>query len=295
LSVFGSTFGAVYGAVFGSVGDVVFTPPVASTVIVNPIAEAAIDRLLLQFRDRPQVLALLRTLTGPMLPLRDAILQLRTIRDIDASIGVTLDKIGKIVGQTRNGNDDATYRPFIRTKIARNRSKGLVEDLIRVTRLALTDVTTLRVEIDQIGPAGVVVRTLLSPLPSGRRTILIGFLRQTVKAGVRVILESLNATPEDTFTFAKTAFALSPETIGDNVLGAFTSGFPVSGTLVINFGLADQETVIYSSRTSTTFRLVGTLTKNHPNNSCIQLADQPGKGWGTTTDPTHGGAFASAS
>lgn len=47
-----------------------------------------------------------------------------------------LDQLGAIVGEPRNGRDDATYVQAIRLRIRVNRSRGLAEDIIQIGQLA---------------------------------------------------------------------------------------------------------------------------------------------------------------
>lgn len=60
--------------------------------------------------------------------------QLKNERSIDTAIGLQLDKVGEIVGESRNGRDDETYRQYIRFRVFVNISKGRPHDISYATR-----------------------------------------------------------------------------------------------------------------------------------------------------------------
>jgi hypothetical protein len=122
-------------------------------------------------------------------------------RTIDRSIGAQLDDIGELVGERRNGLDQETYRRRLRARVAVHRSKGTIEDVIRVTNLVVFD-DAARIRIQPLPIAGVIVHvegTVVSE--SVADTVLFEFLQATVAAGVRVILESGTTPPATRFAF----------------------------------------------------------------------------------------------
>lgn len=128
------------------------------------------------------------TLATPFQSLELVLQQLLVERSIDTAIGAQLDIIGKIVGQPRNGLDDDTYRRYCRARIAANKSDGTVENLITVTDLVIYDDDGYY-EIKTQGIATVVVKINNIILTEELAGIVIGFLKETVSGGVRVILE----------------------------------------------------------------------------------------------------------
>lgn len=58
-------------------------------------------------------------------------------RDIDQAEGVTLDYIGRNIGQDRIGFDDATYRFLLKSRIIRNNSDGSIPSILRFVSLIL--------------------------------------------------------------------------------------------------------------------------------------------------------------
>lgn len=132
-----------------------------------------------------------KLLAGLLTPVQDcenAFQQLLTMRSIDTAEGAQLDVIGKLVGQGRAGMNDDMYRRMVRARISVNRSKGTARDLITVSLLVVDD-DDATVVVNNQGNAAVVLRIEDTPLPDDVAAILIRMLRDTVAAGVRVILE----------------------------------------------------------------------------------------------------------
>jgi hypothetical protein len=138
------------------------------------------------------------TLATPFQSLDNALQQLLTERSIDTAVGAQLDVIGRIVGQPRNGLDDETYRRYCRARISTNRATGITEDLITVTSLIVYDDDGYY-EVDTQGIATVVLRVRDIAITEDLADVLISFLRDTVSAGVRVIIEYSSMTPGTTF------------------------------------------------------------------------------------------------
>ena len=54
--------------------------------------------------------------------------------DIDNASGAELDRIGKILDQERNGNDDRIYRIYLKLKTMLNTANGTIEDIIKFVK-----------------------------------------------------------------------------------------------------------------------------------------------------------------
>jgi hypothetical protein len=128
------------------------------------------------------------TLATPFQSIENMLQQLLTERSIDTAVGAQLDVIGRIVGQKRNGLSDDDYRRYCRARIATNKANGTTENLITITDLVVYDDNGYY-EVDTQGIATVVLTVQNITITEALADILIGFLRQTVSAGVRVILE----------------------------------------------------------------------------------------------------------
>jgi hypothetical protein len=131
---------------------------------------------------------LLRAIVGSVQTLEDAFQQLLTERGVDTAVGAQLDVLGRIVGQERAGMLDDDYRRLVRARISVNRSKGTIADVISVADLIVDDVLASLV-VDNQGMAALVLRVEDQPLTDAVAELLIPMLRNTVSAGVRIILE----------------------------------------------------------------------------------------------------------
>ncbi|SFL09830.1 hypothetical protein SAMN03159341_103197 [Paenibacillus sp. 1_12] len=128
-------------------------------------------------------------------------------RDIDLAEGTTLDGIGQNVGQPRGAASDQVYRILIKTKIARNLSRGDMNTVIRVIAMAVkADYSEIEIQekyTDAFDPEPAAISLLRLPLSriSDSEIDLRQFARiiqRTVAAGVRVDAVELQGT----FSFA---------------------------------------------------------------------------------------------
>lgn len=137
-------------------------------------------------------------LTNQVQTLEDVFWSVYVNQRLDNAFGVVLDTIGKLVGQPRNGLEDDDYRRYIRARISTNKSRGTIEDVIKVARLILDDANAVIV-IDNQGQGTYVVRVTTVAVEDPLADILISFLKSATSAGVRIILESSTAVPGTTF------------------------------------------------------------------------------------------------
>lgn len=148
----------------------------------------ALARLKEQFQSSDNVRSLVSAFAAPSQDVEDALWQLLVERSVDEAVGAQLDAIGSLVGQARNGLDDDDYRRYVRARISANRSNGTVEDILKVARLIVDDEDASLTWDPQPTAAGVLrVHQIL--FPDATAEILIAFLRDTISAGVRVLLE----------------------------------------------------------------------------------------------------------
>ncbi|UVI28158.1 hypothetical protein [Paenibacillus spongiae] len=116
-------------------------------------------------------------------------------RDIDKAEGTTLDRIGTNVVQPRGVATDEVYRVLIKSKIARNLSKGDINTIIKVLATALNaDPSEIRIEEmynDLVNPEPAAISLIQLPIA---RINAVGMspvqfariVQRTVAAGVRV-------------------------------------------------------------------------------------------------------------
>lgn len=176
----------------------------------------ALSRLPEQFKSKTNVRAFLEAMVESKQSIEDAIVQLLTMRFLTTATGVTLEAIGNLVGQSRDGADDDIYRRYIRTRIKTNRSNGTIPDIITISRLVLDD-AGLSLLVSRSGIATIVILVGAEAVSADLADTLISFLRQAAVAGVRLILESSTVAPVDTFTLdtALTSQALDNGSLSD--------------------------------------------------------------------------------
>lgn len=151
----------------------------------------ALSRLPQQFRSsaQPNIEAYMRMLASPLQDVQRAALDVLLLRTIDTATDAQLDWLGRIVGQPRNGVvDDELYRRYLRARISTNRSKGRVEDLIRISRLVIDD-DALRVVVTSVGIATVIVQAADMVLGVDVAAMAFSFLSSAKIAGARLIFE----------------------------------------------------------------------------------------------------------
>lgn len=165
----------------------------------------ALNRLCQQFRDQDNISALLTALTGTVQEAETALWQLFTERSVDTATGVHLDAIGKVVGQERASLIDEDYRRYIRARIATNRSRGTLGDVLRIALLVLNDPDAY-LEIDNQGAAAYVLRVHDVATADDLAAVLLDFLQSATAAGVRAILEYSTEDPEDVALWGTATF-----------------------------------------------------------------------------------------
>lgn len=154
-------------------------------------SDEAVGNLLQQLKGKARVEALVRLLADQVQAIEDADFE---IPDegvvVDIAVGAQLDGIGSIVGQARNGQNDATYRLFIKAKVLVNTSGGTTEDLLRIFDL----LTGLSMTIELVESFAtdhahfdVVITPGLSPGVDG--VVVSGLALRAKGAGIRGIVQ----------------------------------------------------------------------------------------------------------
>lgn len=88
------------------------------------------ERLAGGIRKKPLVQALVSALPNQLTALENVFDQLKNERSLDTAIGIQLDRLGDIVGESRLGRNDEAYRRALRLRVFINISKGRPSDLI---------------------------------------------------------------------------------------------------------------------------------------------------------------------
>lgn len=195
--------------------------------------EDAKARLLFQYKGKANIEALLDSLGGQQIQdLEDILFGLNTRLDIDNSVGVQLNNIGLIVGQPRNGQDDITYRLFLKAKAGVNVSEGDVERVLSVWKI-ITGGTIVQV-IDQY-PAAVELSSDV-PVPDALASDAFALMQDVVSAGVRVLSSLIS--PENAFSFEGGIGTLGFDTLYSTGANTSVSSFKLvdSGATFITDG-----------------------------------------------------------
>lgn len=122
-----------------------------------------------------------------------------------------LDKLGKIVGEPRNGRTDAQYVPAIRLRIRINRSNGLAEDIIQIAALLAPNAVyrelggpmAFDVQVLSLNDANVVA-TLVSALGEARAGTSSGQLRTSTLAATSLVTPGSTNVPGSGIGFSST-------------------------------------------------------------------------------------------
>lgn len=192
-------------------------------VPVTDHTEQALALLIDAYKGLPRLSGLIASITNRLQEFEDINWDVANKRLLDYTdrdgnpahaVAAQLDTIGRIVGQGRNGQDDATYLIYIRARIFLNKSKALRGDIIKLIQLVeaqdffYTEFYPTTVLLEFFG------HTAASPL------VLIDLARQCVTGGVQIVL----VIPPT--ISAISTFAFSHEGVASD----FTRGFGHSGS-----------------------------------------------------------------
>jgi hypothetical protein len=102
--------------------------------------------LLTDIYRKPRLMALLRSYAAEVQRLEDAYWDLLTKRSVADATGKTLDLLGRIVGQPRQGRSDDVYRIWIAARVLVNASSGTRPQLLAIVRKLVGEGVALRFE-----------------------------------------------------------------------------------------------------------------------------------------------------
>lgn len=208
-------------------------------------AAEARARLLEQFKDVPELVAILDASSAQTQADEDVSWQLLVERWLGSSVGVQLDGVGEIVGEGRLGRDDATYRVFLRARILINLSSGTGDEIIAIMEL----VCGMPVSFDETGTATLIVGGTAA-LEASVVAYAAILLKKAKVGGVKAYLTCFAVPPEEVFTFAD----------GDEEQASIDQGFADDGRTiggkwadVIDIGHGAQSYVYTPPATMITF------------------------------------------
>lgn len=174
-------------------GEPIPEPPIPHT----PAVEAGLARLITQFRQKPKLEAVLRSLLSGVQDVEDAVASLRAGRALEHAVGVQLDGIGRIVGLPRGAMNDAEYRHRLGVQIRINTATGSAEDLLGILELILGRTAGIEMIEDPPAELRVVVHRAV-PFASGKAAA--SAIRQVKPAGVTAWIE-YGGDPARSFCF----------------------------------------------------------------------------------------------
>lgn len=181
--------------------------------------EDAKNRLIERYKNRPKIEGVISLFAGKMQELEDAIDYYQNHRWIDNAEGFQLDLLGELIGQNREGFDDATYRIFLYIKIQINSSHGNGDSIMKIFR-AITGATNTF--YNNLGGGHVEIQGNGSnPFSSTQK--LIDQISRILIAGVE--LSSIGITTDTPFEF-----------FGGSGLGFYDPGETIQGTFGLNLG-----------------------------------------------------------
>lgn len=152
------------------------------TPITNHIAQA-LERLLEQYKHKPNIAAVLTIYAQQIQDLEDLMQPLFTERALANASGIQLDYVGSIVGQAREGLSDPEYRIQILVKIGKNLSEGEPERVIDIFKL-LTQ--SEYVHLMNLNDASIALMTLNDFTSQDEVDELFRSMQEVVAAGVRI-------------------------------------------------------------------------------------------------------------
>jgi len=156
----------------------------------------ALANFIERFKDKPNLAAWLTSYINQIQDLEDTYFDIMAQRCLDTAVGVQLDGLGEIVGESRQGRDDDTYRVAIRARRLLNASEGTPEELMNIISASLDFSVT--VHIREYYPAALTAEAV-ETFPTGYDPAQIGtILRLGKPAGVKA---HLLTHPADPFQF----------------------------------------------------------------------------------------------
>jgi hypothetical protein len=170
---------------------------------VTTHAVAAQGRLVSQYVDKPNLLALIGIVGARVQAVENTLWDVLTLRSLASATGQQLDNIGKLVGLARGsvvgGEDDAVYRTWLRVQVLINASRGTAPDLLGIVLAAFPLVTVRAIDS---GPASVVVRVVGAV---SQPTALSAALQLAKAGGVKLLTEYFTVDPALAFTLDGTS------------------------------------------------------------------------------------------
>lgn len=109
--------------------------------LVNNRVEIAKSYLLSQFKDKPNINALVDALVSELQELENTINAIQEVRTLENSYGWWLDQIGAELDISRGSYSDNDYKTAIKIAMAKQSASASVDDILRIVSLITNDNT----------------------------------------------------------------------------------------------------------------------------------------------------------
>jgi hypothetical protein len=184
----------------------------------------ALDNSIDFFKNKPKFAAFMTALVNQIQDIEDVSFELFLNRWLDTAVGVQLDGLGDIVGESRQGRGDDDYRLAIKARIQINFSNATPEDIYA----ALVNFNDRIYEFIDVYPATFMIR-LVDALVSGTDPTpeeFQAFLNTINAGGVKAWFQYSEADDDNTFTFSSgdTAEASDNQGFSFDPIGPFEDG-----------------------------------------------------------------------
>lgn len=256
--------------------------------------EEARARLLSQYAGRLE--RDLDPVSAQVQEVEDALWAVWSGRGVGTATGHTLDLLGRIVGEDRQGEVDNLYRIRIRARIQANLSDGTWDDIHRVMAILFDAAWPLAtVTGSEVYPAAFLYRVDGIAIAPDLLKIIVRFLRAIRGAAIELRFEWAGGTIPDAFAFAKGSTLSAPALVGATALSVASTGpFPIAGSVTVGVG-ADLEICTYTGVAGLQLTGVSATVNPHGADDPVSLIDPTtGKGYGDNANPATGGRYAGA-
>lgn len=184
---------------------------VAGTVTTHYTEHAAqgVERLIERYR-KPRTSALLESWLTEVQALEDVLYDLLVLRGVAVATGATLDILGRIVGEPRDGRDDDTYRLWIAARILVSLSSGTPPQLLAIVQKLVGGAAVV---LTEYYPAAFDISVDGIPIDDGWQ--IAALIHAAKPAGVRAFFSwTGEGTAGSIFTFAPADVAVPDSPLG---------------------------------------------------------------------------------
>jgi hypothetical protein len=170
--------------------------PVAPMARVTDHVARALAALIEQYKNKPKMVGLLTAFIGQVQDGEDGLWPAASEMNIQCASGAELDLLGRIVGETRSGRADLSYRTAIQARILLNLSSGTIEEIYSLFLLILSvNGLSPAMQLVEMFPKSFILRLQTAAVPDAVAADLGEILQKVKDAGARATLDYGNTTP----------------------------------------------------------------------------------------------------